>query len=337
MAMLSIQDAVEFFEALPTALQIPSLHPAYVEADAARGPGIFPRYFCHACRGVSYYHGFHLSEVPGTPFFDIQSPYGYGGPVCTSAEPQQLAPAREAFAAWCADSRILAEFVRFHPVLRNWEYFDGEAQADRSTVCIDLEPDNLLGGYGTRARTAVRKAVNHGLSVAWLDAGPFMEIFPGMYRQAMQQIGAQEFYLFSTQCLRQLAEWDKVLRAVCYSEGEPVACAMFLLGPELMEYHLSASSDRGRKLSATNLILHEAAQQAKSYGCKRLHLGGGTDARPDNPLFFFKSGFSRDTYQFKIGRAIHDPKAYTALRDAWLKRHHQVSQRVLFYRFQDGT
>ena len=337
MALLSVQDASEFFEALPPALQVPSLHPYYVEADAARDPGISPRYFCHREKGVSFYHGFHVKEIAGTGYRDIQSPYGYGGPVCTSCEPPALARARGEFSAWCAESGILAEFIRFHPMLKNWQYFDGEALVDRSTVCIDLLPDDLLAGYQTRARTAVRKALSNGLSVAWVDAEHFLEVFPGMYRQAMQQIGAQEFYLFQDRYLRELVSWKKVLGAICLCDGEPVACAMFLQGPQLMEYHLSASSERGKKLCAANLILHEAAQQAKARGCRQLHLGGGTDARPDNPLLFFKSGFAPDKAEFRIGKAIHQPRAYASLREDWLERHGQVSNRVLFYRFQDGV
>jgi hypothetical protein len=337
MAMLSVTEASEFFEALPPALQVPSLHPSYVQADAARDPGISPRYFCHREAGVSYYHGFHVSGIAGTGYRDIQSPYGYGGPVCTSCEPPALARAWGEFSAWCAESGILAEFIRFHPMLKNWQYFGGEALADRDTVCIDLLPCDLLAGYQTRARTAVRKAIGNGLSVAWVDAEHFLEVFPGMYRQAMQQIGAQEFYLFQDRYLRELVSWEKVLRAICLCDGEPVACAMFLLGPELMEYHLSASSERGKKLSAANLILHEAALLAKANGAKQLHLGGGTDTRQDNPLLFFKSGFSREKSEFRIGKAIHDAQAYARLRDDWLKRHHHVANRVLFYRFPDGA
>jgi len=145
-------------------------------------------------------------------------------------------------------------------------------------------------------------------------------------------LNASHFYYFCDDYFRRLLSWEKVIPAICKRESEVVAGAMFLVDQEFMEYHLSAATMAGKKMSATNLIIHEAALLGQKLGCRALHLGGGTDALPENPLLFFKSGFSGNRSSFRIGRAIHQPAAYDDLKQHWLDRHDVVPKRILFYR-----
>jgi hypothetical protein len=328
---VGFNQALASFHALEPSLQAPSLHPAYVEADARRDAALEPVYFLHREGEAIYYHAFHLARVPETAYRDIQSPYGYGGPVASSSDPSFLAGAERVFSAWCAEHRVLAEFLRFHPLLENWRFYDGEVLDDRQTVWIPLEGD-VFASYSTRARTAVRKAVNQGLAVEWVNREELAAVFPGLYEPAMRALETSAFYFFPDAYYRALQGWERLHFAVCRQNSEAVAAAVFLLGPAIAEYHLSASSPLGKQLGATNLLLHEAALRAQAQGCRALHLGGGTDASPENSLLFFKGGFSKVRAGFKIGKRVRDAAGYRALRAKWEQSGKILSNRVLFYR-----
>ncbi|MCG6533678.1 MAG: GNAT family N-acetyltransferase [Syntrophales bacterium LBB04] len=334
MAMkVDYDQALQAYYSLDKIKQIPSLHPFYVCADAKRDESIEPVFFTLKESDKIFYYGFHLGRIPGTEYFDIQSPYGYGGPVASCHDRTFLSEALSHFSWWCIENNVLAEFVRFHPLLENWQYFDGNVIDDRQTVWIDLTVDDLMSSYTTRVRTAIRKAQKSGLRVEWVKSSESLSIFYELYNSAMKEIAADNSYIFPLEYHEALLGWNNSRLAVCRLEGTIVAAALFVVGPSLVEYHLSSSLPQGKKLGATNLMLHEAALHAKQMGYTRMHLGGGTDKQPDNSLLFFKAGFSNHKAVFRIGKKIYQPKIYDQMKMAWQRVRGIESNRVLFYRF----
>jgi hypothetical protein len=313
-------------------LTSPYLHPFYVSADAKRDDVLSPVFFVFTEGKNTFYYAFHMSRVPGPALWDIQSPYGYGGPLFNTAEPVFLERAWAVFSHWCHQNSILAEFVRFHPLLDNGKFFAGDVMPDREIVWLDLTEQDLLPTYSTRARTTVRKAQKNGLKVEWWSPERFIAIFPALYLAHMQELKADSYYFFSENYFRPLIFWSHVQLAVCTLNEEVLAAAIFLQGPDYMEYHLSAATKLGKQLGATNLVIHEAALRGKHFGCKVLNLGGGTDATPNNPLFFFKSGFSERRATFSIGKRIHLPKQYHELQKTWEEENKRSANKILFYR-----
>lgn len=330
---LDYDKALQAYSSLENIKQIPSLHPFYICADAKRDKSIEPVFFVFQKSDEIFYHGFHLGQIPGTEYFDIQSPYGYGGPVASCDDTTFLSMAWSQFSSWCLEQNVLAEFIRFHPLLQNWRYFDGDVIDDRQTVWIDLTVNDLMSSYIIRVRTAIRKAQKSGLYVDLVEGADYVTTFYEMYNRAMSEISADEFYIFPIEYHDALLTWDHSHLAVCRDDRNIVAAAIFIFGPSLVEYHLSFSSSRGKKLGATNLLLHEAALLAKEMGCTMMHLGGGTDRQGDNPLLFFKRGFSNLSASFKIGKKVLQPAIYDQIKSKWQNVHDIESNRILFYRF----
>jgi lipid II:glycine glycyltransferase (peptidoglycan interpeptide bridge formation enzyme) len=242
--------------------------------------------------------------------------------------------AREKFCLWCAKKNVIAEFIRFHPLLNNHRYFDGDVIDDRPTIWIDLDVDDLMSHYTVRVRTAVRKAEKNGLTIKWVKGSEYISIFYEMYSAAMREIGAAAFYIFPMAYHAELLTWDHSHLAVCTQDGTVIAAAVFIIESVFVGYHLSFSTLQGKKMGATNLLLHTAALRTKEMGCKVLHLGGGSDDRIDNPLLFFKSGFSNLSALFKIGKKIHNPLIYYKMKLEWESKHSSTSNKFLFYRFE---
>jgi hypothetical protein len=324
--------ALALYARLPAPLRLATFSPHYVATDASRAPDIEPSYWCYQEGAFFWYHGFHLTVLPDVDGFDIQSPYGYGGPMANTKDPEFLERAWHAYAGWARTSGVAAEFVRFHPLAQNDQFYRGQVEEDRQTVWVDLEADDLFAGYKTRVRTAIRKAEKSGMKFNWAARDDIPSRFATFYRAAMDAISASSFYFFDDDYFRRMAEWPEVRLGVCSLDDEWLSAGLFLYGAESIEYHLAASSGLGKQLSASNLLLHEVGVSAKAESYLRLYLGGGTDRRPNNPLLFYKSGFSTRRAPFKVGTFCHDSGRYDELKRRWPDRYTANPDKLLFYR-----
>ena len=330
MRVVSKTSAIEYFSRLPLHLQAPSLHPKYVFADGVRDVNLEQMFLIYEDSDGFFYHAVNKAKTPFENIYDLQSPYGYGGAVASTTSHDFLVRAQDQYRQWCKNNNIIVEFVRFHPLLENWSFSQHRVRDDRKTVWIDLQND-IEGNYTTRVRTAIRKADKNQLRVEWWDASQFNAEFPSIYKATMNRLGASDFYNFSLEYFNEIMNWDFASGAVCLRGNEVLGGAIFLYGPQIAEYHLSGSNDEGRKFGATNLLIHAGALRGKERGCNALHLGGGTSSNPDDPLLFFKQGFSALTSEFKTGSYIHLPSLYDSLRSEWIHSGTDNPKRVLFY------
>jgi hypothetical protein len=246
-------------------------------------------------------HAFLIRPLPGGAC-DLTTPYGYGGP-------QGAGPGwREAFRAACAEHGVVSEFVRFHPLRGNQSNAGADVTLrhvqDTSTVDVAQDDDALLGQMASAGRTAVRKALKAGV-----DPQPTRDLgrFRDMYLETMRRVGADESYLFPAAFFERLdgmGDGVLMLDAGC-------AAGLFLAGGGAMHYFLSASTDEGRALSATNAVLFAAMRHAREAALETLHLGGGL--ADGDSLQRFKRSMGAGRAPFYVGTAVHDPAAYADL------------------------
>jgi hypothetical protein len=218
-------------------------------------------------------------------------------------------------------------------MLENWRDYGGATEFDRETVYIDLRQPDLLASYTTRARGVIRKAERSCCSVSWLPAGEARHVFPPIYWTAMRDIGADSSYFFPQEYFERLLTAAQAKCAICRNaQGQIVAASLFLVGPVVMEYHLSGTTSQGRTQGAPSAILHDAAIFGQAAGCSSLYLGGGTSRSPDDKLLLFKASFSAERRAYHIGRYVHDAAAYSGLKSTFGEQYDRFPQRVLFYR-----
>lgn len=327
---LALEQARAIFDETPPARRIVTQSPDYVTADARRDAALEPVFIGGRDARGAWLHSAHLSPIPETDAFDLQSAYGYGGPIDLLADEATRGEAWAAYGEVCRGLGVVAEFVRFHPLDSSAERYRGVRRADRSCVVVGLGEGDLRQGYDVRARTAVRKAEKKGAVVVERPRAEIATRFAAFYREGMRLIGADAFYLFNDAYFEAFSRLEAIRLLVCEHEGEWLAAGLFLTGPSIWEYHLSSATPRGRSFSATNLLIDGAARFGREAGAQELYLGGGTNGAPDNPLLFFKSGFAPPTLTFHVGSAIHMPERYEAFRARWPER--ARSGRILFYR-----
>ena len=280
---------------------------------------------------------------------DIESPYGYSGPISNTDDYEFLSAAHAAFATWCRKNNVVAEFVRLHPLLQNQRWLDRQVEVvyDRVTVSLDLKQINSAAAdrlpISKTSLYMVRRAERSGLEVQSASGEDAFLKFVSLYLNAMDRLGADNYYQFSEtyfQGLRQLLETSGWLWAAVRDAAWSTA-AVFLKGSRWAHYHLSASTPDRRDPGATNLLIAKAALVARDGGLERLHLGGGVTSDPKDPLLLFKQSMATDTHSFYIGKRIHDQDMYSKLKSAWERANPSLVERwgnrLLCYRLRMNT
>jgi lipid II:glycine glycyltransferase (peptidoglycan interpeptide bridge formation enzyme) len=252
---------------------------------------------------------------------DVVTPYGYGGPAVAAAdeaeEAELLARYRRIIAEEFPCRGLVAEFIRFHPVLAN--HRGDQPGLDRvrrsQTVAFDLtrDPERLWNEMDPTSRNKARRAIKGGVVIAEDGALAHFESFHDNYLETMRRRDAAAGYHYSLEFFRDTVEQlaGMVNLFVARSQGHVVNAALILQRGSHAHYHFSGSDETRRVPGANNLLLYEVALWARSRGARTLHLGGGR--RPGDTLFQFKASFSPLHLDFWTGTAIHLPEAYERL------------------------
>ncbi len=325
--IVTMEEALKVFNSLPSYLQSFYLHPTYITKDSINNRELKVCFFVIHQEHNIFYHAFYLGNVLNTELKDIQTPYGYGGPIILGSQ-QFKEMAIKSYLEWCQSNNIIAEFIRFHPIVNTLESYYGKITKNRETVYIDLNnSEDLLGSFSIRVRTAVKKANKNNVKVVFSKDPIFLEAFIRIYDELMIKKRAETEYFFDIEYyLGLLKNEHTYLLSAVDNNNEIIASSIFFMTNSIAEYHLSASTDTGRELSASNLMIYEFAEFAKKNKVQNLYLGGGTDNSPENSLLFFKKGFSKLSRDFYIGSFIHNPIEYSNLKN------NSNNNRVLFYR-----
>lgn len=249
-------------------------------------------------------------------WYDWETPYGYGGPLTDGkiSETSQEIFQTE-IQKYCRDHHIVSQFVRFHPLLKNYDVLPKviETRYLRDTIYIDTtSPEAVMRNMDSKNRNMVRKAQKSGVTIEQRPVFDYGE-FITMYAETMEKNGADAYYTFDEHYFDSLAALSGnacILYALL--EGVPIAGSIMFYNDRYMHYHLSGSKTEYRKYAPTNLLLYDAACRASELGIRQFHLGGGMTQ--DDSLFGFKKQFNKNgRASFVVGRTIFDQNVYQAL------------------------
>ena len=305
-------------------------HP-YSQAFAGLGDGT-PGAFKYQHSDQTWFHVFLRRPIHDTGFTDLKTPYGYGGPLATTSDPDFLADAQTAFHTWAAGERIVTEFIRFHPLLATQQYRcapETLIEKNRPTVWINLRrpwPD-LLTEMTPNFRRGVRKGLAAGLICEEVSHQTGLPEFITAYHATMSRVGARAYYLFSPEHFSQLGASELGLRLFrvhsrSRSHDRGTAWALLLSGNEWCHYHLGASDPSALALRPNNVLFFGLLEALSQEGkCAGIHFGGGTTPDPDNSLFRFKASLGHDRAWFCTGKTVFLPEAHHELATAFPSDH----------------
>lgn len=327
---VSLYEASKVFASLPGHLQIPSLHPEFVEVDSLRDATAKPVYWVYeSAHGLLLKSFLSSSMSVGSKVVrDIQSPYGGGGILVNASHLTFHTEASNQFRQWAVEQRVVVEFLRLHPLLEIPTDYVENSWVNRETVVMFLQ-DDILAGYSSRKRLYIRNECAAPHELVELKKPSGLKEFINVYAQNMRLVGAQSEYFFSREYLSALIDCPFARLWGLKYDGEVVAVALLLdsLESRVAEYHLGASVRLPGK-RPMELLLHLLAKTHGSLGYEVMSLGGGRTVSPTDSLLRFKKSFSSATRIFSVGQNVFLPEQYQEIEG-----HGEASpHHVLFYR-----
>jgi hypothetical protein len=283
--------------------------------------------FYYSAGDEKFYYPFQLKKINSEEpsLYDIETVYGYTGPLTTSHSAEFISAADSAFLAYCHSNNIISEFIRFHPLLHNENIAPNlkgmESVHLRNYISVDLQPSihRIFESYNPKNKNKIRKAEKSGIRISSENNDVNFAAFHEIYIQNMRALNAAPMYFFASQFFEQLKKLisENGVLLTALKDESAIGSAVFLKGKELGHYFLSSVTVDGKNSGAGNLLLHQGVQWCKSNGLRLLHLGGGITPDENDALLTFKKNFSSRVEQFYIGKRIHDRAKYNKLTSTW--------------------
>ncbi|UYP48050.1 hypothetical protein NEF87_004335 [Candidatus Lokiarchaeum ossiferum] len=279
-------------------------------------------FWTHIVRGID-----HLNLNKNYEFFDLTTPYGYGGPLFNILNDKGVKESIliffKEYSIYCKKNNYISEFIRFHPLLKNHKLLTDiseiQLQYLNDVVAIDLTKDkpDIFSNFKKNKRYQIRKSEKMECKVI-IDENPQLsdiKSFIDLYYQTMDKNTASNKYYFSEKFILNHFEMlhGRIIVAKAILASEIVGMSLFIFGNEYIHYHLSGSK-KIKGLYPSDMILWYIVKWAKTQNNKCFnwfHLGGGRGT--NDSLFKFKSGFSQHTFPFYLGKIIFCPKEYEKL------------------------
>ncbi len=263
---------------------------------------------------------FFKGKIPSGSYFDIISPYGYGGFLLDGQiTDENLKALYDSFVQLMKEQNVICNFTRYSPVLKNaipMKKIFNVIDLGK-TVAMDLASEetiwnNIIG----KCHNKIHKAERKGLVVRHSNKDfNLFKTFMEIYKETMDNDDATDYYYFSEDFYRSIHDDLHEQYELFYVEFEEkiVAMSIMLFSNGFMHYHLSGSLVEYRNMAPTNLLLYEAALWGCRKGLKLLHLGGGLGSGEDS-LYIFKMSFNKNSdFQFSISKDVFDEGKYNRL------------------------
>ena len=274
--------------------------------------------FCpHIIRDVS-----KLDKFKDFNFYDLISPYGYGGPLINLKVNNQIRALEsvksffEEYEEYVLRNNFVCEFIRFHPILKSWEMFDQVFKIEHANdvIIIDLSRnlEEIRRDIRRNLKRCIKRSIKSGCEVKFISNPSKVEIdnFMILYYETMDRNQAEQKYYFSKDFIE---DHFKLLNAILVEiefEDDIIGSSINLIGDSSIHGHLIGTSFE-RNVYPSHLTVFELIKWAKDRNLKYLNIGGGVK-RNDN-LFFYKRGFSKKQYPFYIAKLIFNGDVYNEL------------------------
>lgn len=269
-------------------------------------------------------------------YYDIQGAYGYNGASGNTTNSEIIEQFNNSFLDYCKSNNIIAEFVRFNPVLRNEIYMDYISPiSTNDVIIIDLNSDlNKIWDYSFESATrgSIRKAIKNNLKHIALQGEDIkdnhIKDFVKIYRSTMARNNADPFYFFNESFFFEIVRnlGDKASINFVFKDEIPVSTSLNMHYHKRVYGFLAGTIPEYFALQPFSFLIHKSIEYYKNRGLSDFFLGGGL-TRGDK-IFKFKKGFSRTgSFEFFIGKKIHNENVYNQLCEAWENKYPEKKEK----------
>lgn len=280
--------------------------------------------FYHECEYGKIQNTFILREIDrkleGETFFDIVTPYGYGGPVATQCSDikKLMQSYHEVFSVYCRSRNIICEFIRFH-LFDNADVradFYGQTAHMLDNVVVDTTGsfDDIWMNYEQKVRKNVKKALRNNLEILIENSTDHLESFLDIYYATMKRNEAKEYYYFKRSYFEGIAEKlpDNYIYFYVLKDGVIISTELVLCSENYAYSFLGGTDSDYYDFRPNDFLKNEIIKWCNETGRKRFILGGGYNK--DDGIYRYKRGFTHDAdVPFFTGNYIFNKEIYDKL------------------------
>lgn len=245
-------------------------------------------------------------------YFDLVSPYGYGGFWGSITDYEAL---NRTYHAFCISQHYICEFVRFELFSDYHAHYDGEVETRTHNVVRNLEIslDEMWMDFKQKVRKNVKKANNNHLEIVIENTDEHLQDFLDIYYSTMERSNAESEYYFSKEFFEILNSMsDNIMYFHVIYEGKVISTELVIYGAENCYSYLGGTNRAYFDLRPNDFLKYEIIKWAKEKGLKNFVLGGGYGA--DDGIFQYKTCLApKGIVDFYIGRKVFDDENYKKL------------------------
>ena len=260
--------------------------------------------------------------IGDTGTFDVEPWFGYPRPFSTSRDAGFLTGAFESYARAATELRLVAELFRFEP----YPAVDPLTRipslrivAGRHIAYAHLydNAERFLADFSPACRRMLRAHDDdYKIHVAqthedWVE-------FSRMYADTMQRVGAAQRWYFTAATFIRLIESPLCTLYLARRLDGALVSGMLTMGvaatTSATSYSLMvASYDLPANPGVNDSLMFHAGMDLRRRGFTQLCLGGGRTSALDDSLLRFKRRVTSTIVPVRIGLAVYDDAAYSAL------------------------
>lgn len=268
-------------------------------------------------------------KIPEGKYYDLISPYGYGGFMGEITDYDEL---NRTYNVFCNERSYVCEFVRFELFSDYYAHYDGEVESRTHNVVRNLEIslDDIWMDFKQKVRKNVKRANQNNLEIIIENTDDHLQEFLAIYYSTMDRSNAEKQFYFSKEFYGTLNQMrDNIMYFYVASEGKIVSTELVIYGSENCYSYLGGTNRDYFELRPNDFLKYEIIKWAKGKGLKNFVLGGGYGA--DDGIFQYKTCLApHGIVDFYIGRKIFDKDAYQKLLDIRYKEQQERLKESFF-------
>ena len=259
-------------------------------------------------------------ELDGQKWYDIVTPYGYGGPIileCNDIE-KLMEGYQQAFTSYCQEKNIVCEFIRFH-LFDNVdvrEHYYGQTANVLDNVVVDtaLDYDTIWMNYEHKVRKNVKKARNNGLEICIEQNLNHLDDFLNIYYATMDRNQATDYYYFKRSYFEDIARLlpENYIYFHVMKDGVVIATELVLCSENYAYSFLGGTNEAYYAMRPNDFLKDCIIRWCSETGRKYFVLGGGY--HKDDGIYRYKRSFTQlEDIPFYVGRAVLNQPIYDRL------------------------
>lgn len=252
-------------------------------------------------------------------YFDVTTPFGYGGPILKVGKNRTNLTAnfRKSFMEYCQNEKIIAEYIRFHPLKENAPFFEAHLKISSlfETYTINLKEHFTCSQESLRSN---KENADNASELVVKKLGTVRHMFEFLvlyYAAARRREEADSYYFFTNDYFETLigSMGSNLHLFGAFHENKLVSACYILAMGDTIYYHLGGSlSEVDNEMTMRTLLLKIAEWGEENY-YTFFHLGGDFQGEENRKQEIKREIANCVPAVFYIGQQIHDQQTYDNL------------------------